>query len=156
MSKIQKIFISLILLAVLGYGVYVYYDRFWQRGDSQPRDYQSDFSSPQKDNQESEETNSPGAANQTSEQRFQKECSSNCTSLSGEEQKQCFEFCGLTNGTNNQEDPDCGKKTGLERDNCFKDQAVKQKNDSVCENVSDSSVKQSCINAVAEEVLEDF
>ena len=136
MIKKQKILILIIVIAVLAYGAYVYYDRFWERKADPDAEYNADFENDQNKNQQKDDAKENENAEENSE----------IPSLNAEEKEE-------ENDANN---TDCESKAGTVRDECFKNKAVDEKNDSICDSISDSTVKQDCINAVGEAVLDSF
>lgn len=170
MSKTKEAFIGIIVVAVVGYAAYVYRDElmFW-KGKDNPSDYQADFEVKQQglngtnlqeqqqsgnENTPSQETQATEAANNGELEAYLKDCDNRCVKRTGEDYKYCLEICGLPSSQSTASEVDCEKKAGREKDACFKNKAVKEKNDQYCDKISDKLLKESCINAVAEGILE--
>lgn len=66
----------------------------------------------------------------------------------------CQNVCGIAETTST--NADCEKLKDLSRDYCLKDQAIDKKDASICENISDTSVKKTCKNRIQEDVLESL
>lgn len=69
------------------------------------------------------------------------------------ELKYCQNVCGISESTSAN---DCDKLKDLEKDYCYKNQAIEKKDASICENISDSAIKKSCKNRIQEDVLENM
>ena len=171
MSKTKEAFIGVIVVAVVGYAAYVYRDElmFWKNKENLT-DYQADFETKQQqdlnsanlqEQQQSGNKNPAGEEAQTPEsvdngelEGYLKDCDSRCVKRTGEDYKYCLEICGLPSSQSTASEGDCEKKTGREKDACLKSKAIKEKNDQYCDKISDKLLKESCINAVAEGILE--
>lgn len=166
MTKPKKIFIAVVVLVVAGYGIYVYRDRImsvWRSGAGTPGGYQADFQSENGNKNGSQVQSSPtpigssienGAVSPAQKlEEYLKDCDEKCEKRSGDDLKYCLEICGLpTNGKESGEG--CDQKTGRDKDACIKSKAIKEKNDQVCDEISDALIKESCVNAVAEDILQ--
>jgi len=81
------------------------------------------------------------------------DCLDGCKRFSnGQEFTYCKQVCGLERIQDNPED--CSGKSGLEKDYCFKDLAIKNQDFKICEKVSDKSIKETCKNRITEDILE--
>jgi hypothetical protein len=82
------------------------------------------------------------------------DCDNNCEDFDEEEGDldYCREVCNLNNTSNVSED--CSKLTGLNKDYCYKDKAITDKNLKLCDSVSDATIKKACKNRVAEDLIE--
>lgn len=84
------------------------------------------------------------------------DCDEQCENRKGTDSyKYCLEVCGLSspNEELNQQNDNCDSFSGFDRDVCLKNKAIKEKNDSSCQEISDEQLKKSCINRVLEEIL---
>ena len=162
MGKSLKIFIGIIVLAVVGYGIYIYRDRFWEggRGNS---DYKSGFDLLKKntndegintDNVSTKEVQQNNEANQAKKEKYLEDCDSKCISWKDSEYLECLGICGLPEDMKKEANLSCEQRTGDDKDKCFKDTAIKEKNDSICDKIVSQAIKDTCVNAVAEQVLE--
>ncbi len=82
------------------------------------------------------------------------ECEQECEGFSTlpDEQAYCLSFCGL-----NQEGyqgKDCTTLLGPERDSCFKEQAIRERNPETCARIGESSLRKACEARVAEELFD--
>lgn len=87
----------------------------------------------------------------------QEDCVSECEMYGTDPEKlrYCKSVCGLA-ATEGQEDPvapGCASGSALERDMCIKNEAVRDKNLSRCEDIQDGNLKKSCQARVTEEYL---
>lgn len=69
------------------------------------------------------------------------------------ELKYCQNVCGISEGASAN---DCDKLKDLEKDYCFKNQAIEKKDASICDNISDTAIKRSCKNRIQEDILENM
>lgn len=69
------------------------------------------------------------------------------------ELKYCQNVCGISEDVSTN---DCDKLKDLEKDYCYKNQAVEKKDASICDNISDTAVKRTCKNRIQEEILENM
>ena len=81
----------------------------------------------------------------------EKECS---TYKEDEDVKYCRQVCGLVDAGNPPADGACDALSGLERDYCLKDLAVKNKDLSQCGKITDKNVAKTCNNRIWEDILE--
>ena len=174
MSKAKKIFIGAVAATVVGYGAYIYKDELssaWKKNGGNSGEYQADFNT----NGEAQNgTGQPAAGQQINGvtpgeensqngqqgevngelQQYLKDCDSKCVARTGDDYKYCLDICGLPQPQTPSASEDCAKKAGREKDVCYKNKAVREKNDQFCDEISDRLLKESCINAVAENILE--
>ena len=164
MKKPAKFFVGAVVVAVVGYGAFVYKDRFWE-GERSGGDYRSKFNFQKKSkDEEAKDSNKTAEEAKRDEARkdeieakkeeYLKDCANKCSSWKDNEHNECLEACGLPEELENQGNLPCDQRTGDNKDNCFKDEAIKEKNDSVCDKIANPAIKEACVNAVAEEVLE--
>jgi hypothetical protein len=64
----------------------------------------------------------------------------------------CLEICGLRD-PNKENIDDCENLSGLEKDVCYKNKAIEEKNYDYCGKIMDVNLKASCENRVLEEIL---
>ncbi|MEA1925811.1 MAG: hypothetical protein U9M90_01005 [Patescibacteria group bacterium] len=82
-------------------------------------------------------------------------CDNKCADFSGENEKEyCEEICGLTEGRRETATDGCNELKDLKRDVCFKQQAIDEKNQSYCEEISDEALRENCENRVLEEIMD--
>lgn len=81
------------------------------------------------------------------------DCDDECANFkdSPSDLRYCQDVCGLS-GTQTSEN--CDEKNGLDKDYCFKEQAVSKSDLNICESISDSKVKSLCRSRVTEDLLE--
>ena len=82
------------------------------------------------------------------------DCEQECEGFStlAAEQNYCLSFCGL-NQTGYQ-GKDCMTLTSSERDACFKEQAIRERNGETCARIGESSLRRVCEARVAEELFD--
>lgn len=172
--NLKKIFLAIIILAVLAYALFVYRDRFWEtsKTDKSNQETAPEFSGqesslhptdnnmPKEDildtemetTEEEQEEGPPPAL-----EDYLADCNNKCESFFGAQLDRCLEICQIKPVDKEAEsDPveSCELKTGTEKDFCYKSQAVKEKNDSLCGKITDQATKNACFNAVAEAILD--
>lgn len=82
-----------------------------------------------------------------------KNCDNNCQDFSGDELVYCREICGFAEDDPDRKADDCEELKKLERDACYKQKAVDEKDAGVCKKISDPDLRENCENRVLEEVL---
>lgn len=81
------------------------------------------------------------------------DCENGCEYFTApEELKYCRSFCGLTDPAATTDG--CEAKSGLDRDACWKNQAILKNNFGLCDKIQDAPLKKSCQNRVTEDLLE--
>lgn len=81
------------------------------------------------------------------------DCLNGCKRFSeNQELAYCKQFCGAADVPNNADN--CNEKTGLEKDYCFKDLAVKNQDFDACEKITDKGIKKTCITRITEDILD--
>ena len=81
------------------------------------------------------------------------DCEDNCEQFEDEEDKKyCQEYCGLLEMSDSS-DTDCESLEDLERDYCYKNQAIADKNFKLCEKIADNKLRQACQNRITEDLL---
>ena len=69
------------------------------------------------------------------------------------ELRYCQNVCGISESTSAN---DCDKLKDLEKDYCYKNQAIEKKDASICDSISDTAIKKSCKNRIQEDILENM
>ena len=84
-----------------------------------------------------------------------KDCDNDCKRFkdNSENYKYCQEVCGDIPIAGKNSEEDCANLNGLDKDYCLRDLAVSKKDNSFCSKISDSKLKTTCRNRVAEELL---
>ena len=84
------------------------------------------------------------------------DCANECEMYTGDTEKlsYCKSVCGLSleSGVASS-GGDCNEKTGISRDMCIKDEAVKEQSLPRCDDIVDKNIQRSCQNRVAEDFL---
>jgi hypothetical protein len=85
------------------------------------------------------------------------DCDNECAAYSDPGQlKYCREICGLNeNSSQSPENGNCESASGIQKDACLKNLAVKNKDLKLCGEISDAQIKKSCKNRVTEDLLEE-
>lgn len=85
---------------------------------------------------------------------LEKYCGQKCRSISDPaDYDYCLEICGLKENNNV---GDCeGMEEGMERDVCWKNKAINEKNASLCDKIFDGGLKEACQNRVLEDILDE-
>lgn len=87
------------------------------------------------------------------------DCDNECSEFKKEnELEYCREVCGLSNAVQEntaKKVPDnCESASGLQKDYCLKDLAIKNKDFKTCDTIVDSGVKKACKNRITEDIIE--
>lgn len=81
------------------------------------------------------------------------DCLDGCKRFSkGKELVYCQQFCGLNKVQS--EVSDCNVLSGLEKDYCFKEQAIKQQDFKICEKIADKGIRRSCSDRLTDDLLD--
>lgn len=159
----------MILIIVLGGGGYYLwqnrYEYFFQgeqlkiyeNEENNPEEAQNNKTENDGDNSAdlSEDQKSPDSNVRTSVKISNHDCDEQCENRKGTDSfRYCLEVCGLSDLTEGLDQSDnCDTFSGFDRDVCYKNKAIKEKNDSSCKEISDEQLRESCINRVLEEIL---
>ena len=81
-------------------------------------------------------------------------CATNCQAFASDLSllEYCQEVCGIIPVKNVS---NCDGKIGIEKDYCLKDLAITKKDSSVCGQISDVNIKQTCQNRIAQDLIEN-
>lgn len=165
MSKKQIIFASIIVILVLGYGLFVFWGRLFPSSGSGKIDIdKSDIVNTNGSvNQKSSSTTTTTDSTVTisdesnkddqSSTDYSADCQNKCSAYSNEEKEECLGAC---KDSEEYKDTPCDQRSGTDRDLCYKNEADEKQNDNICDKISDSKIKKECVNAVAEAVLDQL
>ena len=79
-------------------------------------------------------------------------CEQDCRSYTdSKELRYCQEYCGLAPPMTTS---DCTSLKDLEKDYCYKDQAIAKTDPTLCEKVSDTNIRTTCQNRVTEDIVD--
>jgi len=82
------------------------------------------------------------------------DCDSECAYFEIEnEKKYCLQVCGLSTSTAPTSDG-CETLDGLEKDYCWKNEAVEKTDFLICKKINDSKIKGVCQNRVTEDIID--
>lgn len=164
----KKIILLLILAALIGGGYYLWQNRYeyFFQGDQLQTEEESGNGLDEGENGQQEpavgeiidETQDGlglGNATGSSVEISNYDCDQQCENRKGTDKyKYCLEICGLSDlGNGLGQSENCEGLSGFEKDVCFKNKAIKEKNDSSCDQIEDVQLKESCVNRVLEEIL---
>lgn len=83
------------------------------------------------------------------------DCDNECIYFEIEKERDyCKQVCGLSAPTDPQ-DNGCDALSGLERDYCWKDEAVRKTDFSICQKIEDSKIKEVCQNRITEDIIDN-
>lgn len=159
----KNIILGFIGVIIVGAGLYLWFNReklFFQGKMElrQSTDYSTSPANPDTTENIPTEENNHGIPPVNGLQITEYDCNQSCENRKNTDYYDyCREICGL-NGSNEYADPanqnDCNSLTGLPKDSCIKGKAIKEKNDNLCNEIKDPALKKSCIDRVAEEIVE--
>jgi len=84
------------------------------------------------------------------------DCDEGCDQFEEEEDRQyCREYCGFTTSeeSTSSSDKDCDSLSDLEKDYCYKNKAISEKNFELCKKITDKKLQESCKNRVTEDLI---
>ncbi len=110
-------------------------------------------------------TGNSEAMNDSSKKPTAEYCDNECFARQGEDDyKYCLEVCGFNDSQegedegegdeNDEKEKNCEEMTGFEKDSCFRQKAINEKNAGICDKISDADLKENCHNRVIEELFE--
>ncbi|MDZ7611957.1 MAG: hypothetical protein U5L10_04300 [Candidatus Moranbacteria bacterium] len=163
----NKIITIILLLALVGLAVWAYptvKKRYFSGQEEKIRQEKQETQEKQKSLEEKEQEEKEKELENLEEQKEPvpgeyeitiKNCNNRCQGITEPEKLEyCKQYCGLTQIQEKQEG-DCDDLSGLEKDYCYKDLAVSQKDYKICEKISDEKIKQTCQNRITEEILDN-
>ena len=82
-----------------------------------------------------------------------KDCETKCSDFKNNvaDFKYCQEYCGLASF---QQPDDCIDQEGLEKDYCWKNEAVSKKDYKTCLKINDEGIRKTCQNRISEDILD--
>ncbi|MDD5464079.1 MAG: hypothetical protein PHP62_02940, partial [Candidatus Moranbacteria bacterium] len=81
------------------------------------------------------------------------DCKNGCKDFEEAEDIQyCKQYCGLVSTPKTSDG--CDKFEDLERDYCFKEEAIKKRDGKICNEIEDDGIKKSCFNRITEDILD--
>lgn len=81
------------------------------------------------------------------------DCEDNCEQFEdAEDKKYCQEYCGLNDNSATSND-DCDKLENLEKDYCYKNQAIAKKDFNLCKKITDKKIMESCKTRLTEDLM---
>ena len=87
-------------------------------------------------------------------ENLQEECQQECSGVVEDDEKEyCLELCGFKESDDNS-GQDCNNLEGIEKDSCYKKQAVEKLDVIICNEIEDEFLKENCKNRVLEEILD--
>ncbi len=82
------------------------------------------------------------------------DCNNECATIEDVEKKSyCNQICGFTNTTTTET---CDDLSGLDKDYCLKNKAIKDKNLQKCTEIQDSGIKKQCQNRISEDFIDEI
>lgn len=164
----KKIFFLILIIALAGGGYYLWqhrYDYFFKGDQIQTKDeggaesgFVENGNKEEATEQDAEEAMGNEELNASTNPEFEikdYDCDMQCENRKDTDKyKYCLEICGLSalgNGFNQSDN--CENLSDFDRDVCFKNKAIKEKNDSNCDQIQDAQLKESCQKRVVEEIL---
>jgi hypothetical protein len=168
----KKLFFLVLIVLLLGGGYYLWqhrYNYFFQGKQLETTDSEADQPLQEKQenpgetsNQDENKNDHQESTDDDEEENYQADikedydCDQKCKNRKNTNTyRYCLEICGLSDLEENSEkqSDDCESLSGLDHDVCWKNKAIKEKNDSACNNINDAQLKKSCVNRVLEEIL---
>lgn len=146
------------LLFLIFFSIFVYFaypivkSRYFEKNNIQNQ--------PEKTITNQNESEEPGNKTQestdqagTSPNISARDCDKECEEFKDDEKnlKYCQEVCGFSP---EKVEVNCGDKSGLEKDYCFKSLAIQNKDFKICDQISDSGIKKACKNRISEDIIE--
>lgn len=81
------------------------------------------------------------------------DCKNGCKDFEEAEDIQyCKQYCGLVSTPKTSDG--CDKFEDLERDYCFKEEAIEKRDGKICNEIQDDGIKKSCFNRITEDILD--
>jgi hypothetical protein len=161
-----KILITFFLLVFGGVAYFAYpiiSNRYFQsspgaseeENSSEKENKKSFFNNASEDNNADENDNIPDESTVPDDVFIEvdtEDCEDGCEQFEdADDKKYCQEYCGLNTPPTTADD--CDKLADLEKDYCWKNQALTKKDFSLCKKIVDKKILESCKTRLTEEVL---
>lgn len=174
---LKKLLLLILLLAVIAVGYYAFTVFRDRESDLLNTDATSQERSPQPNNapstakppsisentntQQSDPIEEPKEISDISQEAAytitSRDCANECTNIEDEDKKTyCKEVCGLTGTPQDDSDRSCDALSGLQKDYCIRDSAVKDSDLSRCTEIRDSGVRTQCQNRIQEDIIDEI
>lgn len=174
---LKKTLIIIILLTVIAVGYYTFTVFRDRESDLLNTDTPSQEQSPQSNNtpstakppsisentnvQENDSTKEPKKISDISQEAAHAitsdDCANECTNIKEKDkQAYCKEVCGLTGTPQDDSDRSCDTLSGLAKDYCIRDKAVKDSDLTRCDEIRDSGVRTQCQNRIQEDIIDQI
>ncbi|EKD46788.1 MAG: hypothetical protein ACD_67C00062G0002 [uncultured bacterium] len=166
MSKLSKFSIPFFVLVFIGLLAYAYF--IFSNRNSNPK-INTEYEAPQQENLgvslpdapqptdtgNTDATTLPAVPEKTPLMEIKKEdCLNGCKRFSeNQDLIYCRQFCGAAKIQDDSND--CSNKSGLEKDYCFKDLAIKNRDFEICEKISDKGIQKTCNTRITEDILDE-
>ncbi|MFW5885299.1 MAG: hypothetical protein ACOCUF_03685 [Patescibacteria group bacterium] len=123
-----------------------------------------------KEEDEKEENDGEAVEQEESFLKIEREdCLNQCQDFEEEEEeeklKYCRQVCGIEEpisedspeeeSDSSEEESSCQEKSGLEKDYCLKNKAIEEENYSICEQIKDSGINETCKNTITEKIMDE-
>jgi capsular polysaccharide biosynthesis protein len=83
------------------------------------------------------------------------DCDNECSKFQKKEELEyCQQVCGISVNTENNTPSDCKIASGLQKDYCLKNLAIKNEDFKLCDQINDSGIKKACNNRITEDIIE--
>ncbi len=171
----KKIIYLIIILILVGVGFYLWKnkDKYFFQGevpyeisndedDNEGRRGNDLMEGGDEEGQQKDEESVEGEAsgdvitgeNQELSDILQNHCNNNCEDKKNtSDYKYCLEICGINDDPKQSSDCD-GLTENFEKNVCYKNQAIKEKNSGICNSITDVRLKENCKDRVIEELFE--
>ncbi|MBD3238232.1 MAG: hypothetical protein GF332_01145 [Candidatus Moranbacteria bacterium] len=161
MTKTLKIFILGIIIAIIGFGVYALKDKILFSSNSNSEqttktEYESKFNDLKKQTQDSENSEEQSDQEQESPARNLDNCEHKCREKIGDERNTCLKDCRQQEIDEQENKQTCADLSTEQAHTCYLKKAVNQKDESICEQITDNQYQKKCVNAVAEAIIESM
>ncbi len=128
-----------------------------QKNENVEQNFKNNESKPNQQNElpkeDSNESDDLDSKNVLTPKITSEDCINECKDKKNDELLYCKNICGLSDITS---ESDCENLDSKNKDYCYKNQAVEKSDSSICDKISDSSIKKLCKNRIQEDVLENM
>jgi hypothetical protein len=154
------LFLGIFASLVIYFSIPIIRDRYWESKNknveitkpAEPPKTETTGSNEETIN--SDDTNAAGDTNNERPKITAKDCDNNCAGFDNTNGNldYCNQICNLNEPPTVPED--CSKMTDLNKDYCYKDKAIADKNLKLCDSVNDATIKKACKNRVSEDLID--
>jgi hypothetical protein len=170
----NKIITIILLLAFAGLSIWAYpvvKDRYFDAGEEQEVKKEQEVKEDNENNNDEASKKEEDAEDDDNEKKREgayleierEDCLNKCKNFKDKKELEyCHQVCGLESldgekiqKEEEEEASNCEEKSSLEKDYCLKDKAIEEKDYSICREIGDENIRETCKNRISEMILDE-